>query len=242
MVEAKLNPLDVVNVVARNIVPVAGVIFFGWSAANVLLLYFIYTLLVMAVMIAGLASYFAPGGSEGIADWLNAEVGYVAAGLFVAAFLAIPLGVPLYIVFAMNHLPLSDTLADHGFRVGLLVQAIAAAGSYLELYRALKTHTPDEIRLGRRFALVFMRWLVILMAIYLPVIYWFGRFGPLLLVAVYAVTTIVIELAPDRFLRAMPGGDPTNSNGALLLDAGAARAQAPVRHRLQRNAKSHKRG
>ena len=37
------TPLDYANAVARNVVPLAGILFLGWSAANVLILYFVVT-------------------------------------------------------------------------------------------------------------------------------------------------------------------------------------------------------
>ncbi len=67
-------------------------------------------------------------------------------------------------------------------------------------------HTPDELGLKRRFALVFLRWFAMLIFVYLGIGLFFGPYGALFYVAVYAAATIVTEIAPDRFLRAMPGG------------------------------------
>ena len=47
-------PFVIVNIVARNLVPVSGILFFGWSAHNTLLLYFVDTMFALGVMIAGL--------------------------------------------------------------------------------------------------------------------------------------------------------------------------------------------
>jgi hypothetical protein len=51
-----------------------------------------------------------------------------------------------------------------------------------------------------------LRWFVIIAAVYLPIGYLFGRFLAFVLVVLYAGTTIFVEIAPDRFLRMMPGG------------------------------------
>ena len=51
-----------------------------------------------------------------------------------------------------------------------------------------------------------LRWFVIIAAVYLPFGFLFGRYLPFLLVVLYVVTTIFVEIAPDRFLRLMPGG------------------------------------
>jgi hypothetical protein len=196
------------------------------------------------VICAGLASYFAPPADDGMAARLNTEVGYVATGLFIAAFIAVPLGVPLGIFLASNDFSFKGLLADNGFRVGLLVQAVAALGSYVELYRALKIHTPDELNLKRRFALVFLRWMVVVMVAYFPFIYLFGQYALFVFVMIYVATTIFIELAPDRFLRAMPGGSdsrdspPWTHKQPLQADA---RQQARARHRQQQAARKDKR-
>ena len=92
------------------------------------------------------------------------------------------------------------------FRSGLVLQAIAAFWSCRDLYRALQTHTPDELRLKRHFALVFLRWMVVIMVSYLGIGLIFGRYAAFVFVAIYAAATIMTDVAPDQFLRAMPGG------------------------------------
>ncbi len=215
----RLSPLDYANAVARNIVPLAGIVLLGWSAPTVLVLYFVDTLLAMAVMFAGLARHFLPPPTrEGWAARANAEVGYVGAALLIAAMFAIPLGVPLIFVFAGSNADWKVLLADPQLRAGLMLQAIAAFWSGRDLYRALRVHTPDELRLKRRFALVFLRWMALLMFVYLGIGFFFGPYGALFYVAVYIAATIVTEIAPDRFLKAMPGGadeaDPPRSPGS----------------------------
>jgi hypothetical protein len=201
------TPLDIANTVARNLVPLGGILFLGWSAQNVLVLYFVDTMLAIAVMFAGLMRYFMPPPKDdGIAARINAEVGFVAAALFLTVFISIPLGIPVFIMLAASQFSVSSMFADEAFRAGLVLQAIAAFWSCVGLYRALQTQTPEQLRLKRRFALVFLRWIVVLMASYIPLIYLFGRFAPLIFVAVYAGASIMVDVAPDKFLRAMPGG------------------------------------
>lgn len=50
------TPLDVANTIARNLVPLGGILFLGWSAPTVLVLHFADTMFAIAVMFAGLAS------------------------------------------------------------------------------------------------------------------------------------------------------------------------------------------
>ncbi len=201
------TPLALAQVVVRNIVPVAGILLFGWSAPNVLVLYFIDTLLSMGVIVTGIARFLLPPpNDQGLAARANAEFGYVGAGLMVIAVVAIPLGVPLIFMLAPGGADWREMLADRGFRIGIALQVAAACWSGVDLYRALRTQTPDQLRLKRRFALVFLRWIVLLMATYTGFFVIFGHYGALFYVTLYVATTIVIEIAPDRFLRAMPGG------------------------------------
>jgi hypothetical protein len=201
------TPVEIANAVARNIVPLAGILFFGWSAPAVLVLYFADTMLAIAVLFAGLIRYFVPRtADEGWAARVNREAGAIIGALFVATVVAVPLGMPVVFMLAGSDTTLASLAADPAFRGGLVMQAIAAVWSGASLYRALRTHTPEELRLKRQFALVFLRWIAVLMVAYTGVAFVFGSFAPFVFVAVYAATSIVIDIAPDKFLRAMPGG------------------------------------
>jgi len=201
------TPVEIANTVARNIVPLAGIVFLGWSAPTVLVLYFADTMFAMAVMFAGLLRYVSPPvEDEGWAARANGEVGAVAGALFLIAVIAVPLGMPVVFMLAGSDATLGSLLGDQSFRIGLLMQAIAAVWSGAGLYHALRTHTPDELRLKRLFSLVMLRWFVVLMVTYTGVVFLFGRWAPFVFVAVYAATSIVIDIAPDKFLRAMPNG------------------------------------
>ena len=230
------TPLDYANAVARNVVPLAGILFLGWSAANILLLYFLDTLLAMAVIFTGLMRHFMPPPTdEGWAARANAEAGYVGVALMIVAFFAIPLGVPLIFMLAGSDVSWRGLLEDQEFRIGLVLQAIAAFWSGRALYRALSTHTPDELRMKRRFTLVFMRWMVVVMSAYMGLALLLGRFAPIFFVAVYTAATIMIDVAPDRFLRAMPGGaedaDPLPGEAASTSPEERARFTARWRRK-----------
>jgi len=233
------SPIDIAGTIARNLVPLGGIIFLGWPAHTVLVLYFVDTLLAMTVMFAGLMRYFMPPpGDEGWAARANAEVGYVAAALFLALFIAVPLGMPIVFIFAAANLSPRSLFDDPGFGVGLALQAIAAFWSCYGLYRALLTRTPDELRLKRRFALVFLRWIAVLMATYTGIVFLFGRFGPFIFVLIYAGASIMIDVAPDKFLRAMPGGaedaDPLPGSTPTATPASNAQAREAARERWKR--------
>jgi hypothetical protein len=201
------DPLAIAQVVARNAVPVVGILAFGWSAPMVLLLYFVDTMLALGVMFAGLAAHFQRGTAE---DTVGARVNAAFAGPLTAAvlcvFIAVPLGMPLVFVGAAGRWEgWRDLLADPAFLAGVAWQAVAAFWSYVGLWRELQQRTPEQLKLKRRFALVFLRWFVVIAVVYSPLIH-LGRFLAPLLVVVYAGASIFIEIAPDRFLRSLPGG------------------------------------
>ena len=188
----------------------------------------------MAVIISGLASSFAsPPDDEGVGGWINAEASYVLAGLLVAAFLAVPLGMPVGIMLAASGFSFREAFSDSSLRGGALVQTVLALWSYIELYRALRTYSPAQLKLRPRFALVFMRWVVVIMVTYFildilppsePVL--------LILVVAYIAGSIFAEIAPDRFLRAMPGG-------ADNLEPDASSTTQPSKGRASRNRNGH---
>lgn len=218
------TPVEIANTVVRNVVPLAGIVFLGWSAPTVLVLYFADTMLAFAVMFAGLMRYFMPPvADEGWAARVNGEFGAVVGAVFLAAVLAVPLGVPVIFMLAGTDTTLSSLFADQAFRAGLVMQAIAAVWSGAGLYRALATHTPEELRLKRQFALVFVRWVVVLMVTYTGIAFLFGRWAPLLFVAVYAGASIAIDIAPDKILRALPEGAADSSSPTAAVARAARR-------------------
>jgi hypothetical protein len=200
----RLSPAEIVNLVLRNIVPIVGLLFYHWSAANLLILYFVDTLLAFAVVIGGfLYSQFPAEEAPGLAARLNTIVGYAAGAFFVVLILALPLGMPIFIlVFGAGDASFGDMLRDQGFQVGLGLQAIASLVSFRDLTAALRRHTAEELGLKRRFSFILLRWIGTLIAVYLPLTWLLGRFAPLLLVVVYIALTIFAELMPDRFLAA----------------------------------------
>lgn len=240
------SPLDIASTTARNLVPLGGIVFLGWPAATVLVLYFADTLFAMAVMFAGLMRHFMPPPEDdGWAARVNAEVGGVAAALFLSAVIAVPLGMPVIFVLGSASTSARDLFADPGFAVGLVLQAIAAFWSGAGLYRALRTQTPEQLRLKRRFALVFLRWIVVLIATYSGLVFLFGRFAPFAFVVIYAVASIMIDVAPDRFLRAMPGGaedaDPLPGDAAKPAASPMAPATSRAVARWKARHQKHKR-
>ena len=198
--------LGAAQIVARNVVPLVGVLMLGWSAQSVLIVYFADTLLATTVLFAGVLRKFAPPiENDGWAARINGEVGMVGGGVFLALMLVVPLGLPILFMLG-GRIDWQDLQSDRQLHIGLAWQCAAAAWSYVGLYQALRTATPEQLRLKRRFSLVFLRWIALVIVAYSPLALLFGSFGGLLFVALYAAVSIWTELAPDHFLRVMPGG------------------------------------
>lgn len=220
--------LTAANAIARNIAPLAGILLLGWSARNILYLYFLDTLLSMAVILSGLVRRFQPPvENEGWGARLNGEFGAIAAGLFVVAIFAVPLGVWLLIMLG-GDLALGETLRDRDFQLAVAWQAAAALWSYRGLVAALRTHTPEALRLKRRFALVFLRWMALIFCFQFVAILP-TRLVLLALVAIYAAVSIWTEIAPDHFLRVVDAGDD-EITPARAQPAGGPHAKRRRRH------------
>jgi hypothetical protein len=125
-------------------------------------------------------------------------------------------------------------LDDRSFTAGLVWQAIAAFWSYVGLHRALRHATPDELRLKQRFALVLLRWFALVMVAYLGIGMLLGRHGAIVFVALYIALTVWAEIAPDRFLRAMPGGQEIDARAAPAVVAAQTAGGPRVRARRRR--------
>jgi hypothetical protein len=204
---APVGPGLVFDVVVRNIVPVCGMLFLGWPPGNLILLYFADTMLSLCMMIAALMFYFIPvSNADGIGERLNALAGPFGAAALTTLILAIPLGIPVIFMLADTGFSLGKTLSDPGFQAALGAQFFASLMTFRTFYGLLRTHTPEQIDIKKRFGLIFVRWFGLIMITFTGLPQTFGSVGPYLLVIVYAGLTIWSELLPDRFLKAMPGG------------------------------------
>jgi len=185
------------HVVSRNVFPLAGVLLLGWDARNVLLLYFVDTVLAMAVIFAGLAGAFLPKGSA-----MERRRFANGAGVIIpVVILIVAATLPFVLGRDFNWRAAAD---DPELRAGILWQAIAALWSCRDLIRALRASTPERLQLERRFGLVLSRWLTLAFVAIVVVSDRFGPYGSVLLVATYVVLSIWIEVAPQHFLAGMP--------------------------------------
>jgi Family of unknown function (DUF6498) len=187
-------------VIARNLIPVVGILFLGWSPANMVVLYFVDTLGGMWALVAALMMQFDPNLSA--LPWLSRMLrllGYFALSLFLIAFIAIPLGVPLVFVLAPINWSWQAALADQSFLLGLLTIVVLSVISMIRYAVFQRRELMNQRWSQREFGLLFMRWVVMLFLIYSGIVL-LGEYGVILLVIGYAVTSTIGELYPDRFL------------------------------------------
>lgn len=212
----------VVLLVARNIVPVVGVLFLGWSATNLLLLYYIDTALAFAAVILLVARHVTGLGKagergrpmKGPLDWLRASVGAMLGAVLVF----LPLGVPLAMLFAQFDWSASAVLGDRSFLIGLGMQVAGSVAGCVEAHRDLLARDDDERVLKHRGAFIVARWLVVLVAAMTGFAGVLGAWiGGALMVLVYAGATIYFELLPDRALLWL---NPKEARADAAKDAG----------------------
>ena len=199
------TPAALASLVARNLVAPLGVLFLGWSATNLLLLYYLDTVVEFAVVVLLIGRHVTGIGPQGARtrpfagplDWLRMSV----ASLFAAVLIGLPLGVPVFMVVGAYGTSWSDLMGST-FLAALGAQAVASLSGAVQAHRMLLARSDDEHVLKHRAAFVFGRWLVLVIAVVVVPYSLLGRrLGGALLVAVYAGASVYFELFPGRALR-----------------------------------------
>lgn len=181
-----------------------GILFLGWSASALVVLYFADTL-------AGMWAVFAAVGfkltnvdpREGV--WAIAEgtVSGIAVATFLVAVVAVPLGIPLVFVLGSSGAVWRQAWADPTLSAGLGVIALTGLGGAVRHIFALAEGRAGDATVKQAFAILMTRWLLVLAAIY-ALGGLLGRLGLYVVVVVYAVASAWSELAPERFARLVP--------------------------------------
>ncbi len=189
----------VVFVILRNLIPILGILFLGWSAQNLIVLYFADTLGAMWALVTGLALNF-PEAQLATTLWGRVKnFGMMLfVGGFLIAFMAIPLGMPLLIYLMMVQWSWQSALADNDFVFGLLlIVALAFVGMFRQAQEIARL-TPEHSNVKFDFSILMTRWVIILLLIYL-LAFFLGPWGAYLLVLGYAGATVASEIFPERF-------------------------------------------
>jgi hypothetical protein len=192
--------------ILRNGVPVAGVLFLHWPPEQQLVLYFADTLLALVVLFAlGLSWFFPVDNEDGVAARVNAAGGVFGSSLFVVAFLAIPLGMPLLFVLSARGFALASLL-QQGFLMALGLHVTLAVLSFVAMYREMRGFPDPGTAIKRQLPWTLFRWVAVILAVYTGIPLMLGWFGGLLLVAIYAAAGIAAELRPRALVGALDAG------------------------------------
>ena len=198
-------------VVTRNAVGLTGLLLFGWSAATLVVLYFADTMVGVWAVFAAVGFKFSNADPrQGLWTSLDGAVTGIGVGLFLAAFVAVPLGIPLVMFLGASGLRWREIVADPALRTGTAVIASIGLLTSVRHVFALADGQAGDALVKRTFAILMTRWVLVLMAFYL-VAGLLGRFGLYLIVLVYGAASAWSELAPDRFAQLIPDRRPSGS-------------------------------
>lgn len=196
--------IQAATVIARNLVPVAGIILLGWSASNLLVTYFLDTLLAFGVLFALAGTQIIPYLPDPMMRPLGrfqyaVEIAMLAAA--ATSIVAIPLGMPLYMFVSIHSWPWQEALADFWFRIALGLQAGTALTGFARMFGKLRRLPDAQRHLQRRFGFHFIRWFLVIAVAMTGLGMLPGFVGGFILVTTYAVATIYLELAPERVMK-----------------------------------------
>ena len=198
---------QIVFLILRNAIPLIGILFLGWSAQNLIVLYFADTLGAMWALVTGLALNFPEAKMQtGFFGRLNAWGTMLFVGAFLIAFMAIPLGMPLFIYLMMVEWDWRVALADTEFVFGIVLIAALSLVGMLRHYQTIEQLTPDKSNVKNDFGILMTRWVIVLLLIYM-VGFLLGEWGAYVMVFGYLAATVASEIVPERFLNLFGRGD-----------------------------------
>lgn len=194
--------------VARNAVGVVGVLFLGWAAPTLVVLYFADTL-------AGMWAVFAAVGFKlsnadprhGVGAVLEGALTATAVGLFLVAVVAVPLGIPVVMLLGASSVTWRQLGADPTLATGVGVIALTGLVGAVRHVFALAEGRAGDASVKQVFAILMTRWVLVLIAIY-NLGFILGRFGLYAIVLAYAAASVWSELEPERFARLIPDRRP----------------------------------
>jgi hypothetical protein len=201
-----INLWQVAEVAARNLVALTGLVVLGWPAPSIVALYFFDTLGALWAIFAGLMFAYFDSGKNSLGDRLYVWGSALALAGFLTAFLAIPLGIPVYVLLLNSGVTWQETAAQPGFVPAVLgIAGLALVGTIRWSLPLMDTDAAHGGRLMRaEFTLVFGRWLLALAAL-MAFGAFLGAVGAGLVIILYTALMIYTDLYPERFLRWFDG-------------------------------------
>ena len=198
----------VLRAVARNAVGVVGVLFLGWAAPTLVVLYFADTLAGMWAVFAAVGFKLSnadprQGGGAVLEGALTAS----AVGLFLVAVVAVPLGIPVVMLLGASSVTWRQLGADPTLATGVGVVALTGLVGAVRHVFALAEGRAGDASVKQVFVILMTRWVLVLIAIY-NLGFILGRFGLYAIVLAYAAASVWSELEPERFARLIPDRRP----------------------------------
>jgi hypothetical protein len=200
------------SVIARALIPIAGVLFLGWSAGNLLIIYFADTLasfFSVSVLATGRLTAAAETGGPAWYQRVSAGLQLAANGAMLTAIIGlVPFGF-LVFMLSIQDFVWHFALHDRDLWIGIGAQFCAAVTFLLREYRHIEAEGDADRIIRARFGLAFMRWVIVCGVFFVAVELLQPQRGGVLatifgfvLVLAYAVATIMMELQPQRLLAA----------------------------------------
>lgn len=195
-----INRWQVAEAAARNLVALAGLVVLGWPAASIVALYFFDALGALWAIFAGLMFAYYDNGKNSLGDRLYAWGSALALAGLLTAFLAVPLGIPVYVLLLNSGVTWQETAAQPGFGPAVLgIVGLALVGTIRWSLPLMDTEHGSRL-MRAEFTLVFGRWLLALAAL-MAFGAFLGAVGAGLVIILYTGLMIYTDLYPERFLR-----------------------------------------
>lgn len=196
-----------VFVCLRNLIPIIGILFLGWSAQNLIVLYFADTLGAMWALFTGLALNFPEAkAAASLGQRAQNYATMLFVGAFLIAFMAIPLGMPLFIYLMIVDWDWRAAWNDQEFVYGIITIAALALVGMLRHYQNIARLTPEKSNARSDFGILMTRWVIVLLLIY-GIGFLLGPWGAYVMVLGYLAATVASEVFPERFANLFGRGD-----------------------------------
>ena len=220
--------LPTVSVVARSLVPLLGIVLLGWSAGKLLIVYCADTIAsLLALMMLVCDRLFGIDPGSGPQWWRRANYGLQ---LFSSALLPTAPVAAIFGIWLVIMLGAQDFSWHEALWIAVAVQFIAALGMAVQDHQVLQADRSPDLRLKRRFAFLFLRWVIVFMTLQVAV--HFGTRGAgFVLVLAYTAATIALELYPNAVMRAFHAPDLADDGDASGRQSTTPQRAAPQAHR-----------
>jgi hypothetical protein len=191
------TPADFANLIARNITPIACLLFFSTSPESLVALYSIDTMLAIYAMVWLVMEHITEAKSTDRGVKRVLKLGFSA--LLLGTLINLMLMFPMAMVFESSSWLRNQPWLDANFRTAVYAQVVGSGYALIQTHRMLQQTEDDDRILGDRFKFIIARWIIVLGAVFFGVATIFGTFiGSVLIVVIYAGASIYFEMFPEK--------------------------------------------